>query len=357
MLMPHRDSRGFDIIGDIHGCATDLVDLLSALGYQQSGDGTYRHRRREAIFVGDLIDRGPEQRRVLQIVKAMVDDGSARMVLGNHEFNALAYAAEWPVGSSKYLRPHDDPENPWSAKNEAQHEAFLTQLTVDEQAHYLEWFWTQPLWLDLGDVRVVHACWHQDSIDVLRTALGGNRFTDFNQLVDASTAGDPLYVAVETLLKGPEISLTAHGQQPYLDKDGHSRQRARVRWWNNGARTLRDLAEMGGGFSITDGVPYPELPTTEVSAEHRSHVYEHAIPVFYGHYWRRGEPEYLHDWTDYTACVDFSAVKGGALTAYRWSGESRIDAGNFIRGGSGKALSGAGCGPLKLRGAHRLPPV
>jgi hypothetical protein len=39
--------------------------------------------------------------------------------------------------------------------------------------------------------------------------------------------------------------------------------------------------------------------------------------VFYAHYWRRGTPEHLHDWTDYTACVDFSAVIDGPLTAYR----------------------------------------
>ena len=325
------DSRGFDVIGDIHGCATALVDLLFAMGYERSGDGPFWHPCRQAIFVGDLIDRGPEQLRVLQIVKAMVDDGTARMVLGNHEFNALAYATEWPIGSGKYLRPHDDPDNPRSAKNESQHKAFLTQLTADERSHYLDWFRTQPLWLDLGDIRVVHACWHQHSIDIARAALGGNHFTDLDQLVRASDEGDPLYIAVETLLKGPEISLAAHGQQPYLDKDGHSRKSARVRWWINGATTLRDLAEMGGGFSIAAGVLYPELPAIEVSAEYRSHVYEHQIPVFYGHYWRRGEPKHLHDWTDFTACVDFSAVKGGKLTAYRWSeGDDRIQAGNYV---------------------------
>ena len=49
-----------------------------------------------ATFVGDLIDRGPDQLRVLKTVKAMVDAGSAQMVLGNHEFNALAYATGGP---------------------------------------------------------------------------------------------------------------------------------------------------------------------------------------------------------------------------------------------------------------------
>lgn len=67
------------------------------------------------------------------------------MVLGNHEFNALAYATEWPVGSGKYLRPHDDPDNPVAAKNEKQHADFLKQVTGQVRADYLAWFRTQPL--------------------------------------------------------------------------------------------------------------------------------------------------------------------------------------------------------------------
>lgn len=242
----------------------------------------------------------------------------------------MAYATEWPIGSGKFLRPHDDPSDPWSAKNEQQHRAFLDQVRGTQRTYYLDWLSTQPLWLDLGGLRVVHACWHEQSIEVLREELGGDRFTSTDQLVRASTGGDALYVAVETILKGPEISLTAHGQAPYFDKDGHPRRRARVRWWNHGASTLRGLAEMGGKFTTAGGGICPELPDIEVSAEHRAHVYRGQVPVFYGHYWRQGSPQHLHDWTDYTACVDFSAVKGGALTAYRWSGEARIQPTHYV---------------------------
>lgn len=328
------DAPGFDIIGDIHGCAAELEDLLAALGYEQDADsGTYRHGQREAVFVGDLIDTGPQQRRVLEVVKAMVDAGSAQMVLGNHELNAMAYATEWPIGSGRFLRAHDDPDDPWSAKNEKQHKAFIDQLSVEERDLYLQWFWSLPLWLDLGELRVVHACWHADSIDLLQRELGGDRFTSSDQLVRATTDGDPVQVAVETLLKGPEVSLTDHGQSPYFDKHGDPRDHARVRWWNHGAGTLRDIAEMGGKFTNADGTPYPDLPDLDISPKHRSHVYAEQIPVFYGHYWRQDTPTHLHDWTSYTACVDFSAVKGGALTAYRWSGESRVQPENYFRVG------------------------
>jgi len=47
--------------------------------------------------------------------------------MGNHEFNAIAYHTEWPHGSGKYLRAHDDPDSPWSEKNTTQHRAFLEQ--------------------------------------------------------------------------------------------------------------------------------------------------------------------------------------------------------------------------------------
>lgn len=300
----------YDIIGDVHGCADELDALLAHLGYEVR-DGAYRHPERTAIFVGDLIDRGPAQLRVLRTVKAMVDAGSARMVLGNHEFNALAYDTEWPAGSGEYLRPH-------SAKNEDQHAEFLRQVTGPARAEYLAWFRTQPLWLDLGVIRVVHACWHGESMAV----LGDAPVLSDEWLVRASTKGDPVYEAVETLLKGPEIGLVEHGVPAYLDKDGHTRERARLRWWNAQATTLADVAEISSTFELSEGVPYPPLPPIEVSQDF---VYEEQVPVFYGHYWRQGEPTQHRDWTEYAACVDFSAVKGGALVAYRWSGEARID--------------------------------
>ncbi|MCV7281690.1 metallophosphoesterase [Mycolicibacterium flavescens] len=321
---------GYDVIGDVHGCGTQLEALLHTLGYQ-IGDSAYRHPTRQAIFVGDLIDRGDEQLRVLEIVKAMVDAGSAQIVMGNHEFNALAYHTEWPSGSGKYLRPHDDPDNPWSAKNTRQHAAFLEQVQGDYRRRYLDWFATLPLWLDLGGLRVVHACWHDDSIKLVESRCGSSApFAELAHLVAASTEDDPLYEAVETLLKGPEISLVAHGQREYLDKDGIARDSARVQWWHSEARTLRDIAEMGGGFTTSDGEPYSPLPELELSGTERSYVYTAEVPVFYGHYWRQGSPKHRHDWTDYTACVDFSAVKGGKLTAYRWSGETTINAENYV---------------------------
>ncbi|MER5341881.1 polynucleotide kinase-phosphatase [Streptomyces mirabilis] len=71
----------FDIIGDIHGCASELETLLGKLGYV---DGAHPQGR-TAVFVGDLVDRGPDTPGVLRRVMSMVAAGDALCVPGNHE--------------------------------------------------------------------------------------------------------------------------------------------------------------------------------------------------------------------------------------------------------------------------------
>ncbi|MEV7390979.1 polynucleotide kinase-phosphatase [Streptomyces sp. NPDC091215] len=71
----------FDIVGDIHGCASELETLLTKLGYQ---DGVHPQGR-TAVFVGDLVDRGPDSPGVLRRVMSMVRSGNALCVPGNHE--------------------------------------------------------------------------------------------------------------------------------------------------------------------------------------------------------------------------------------------------------------------------------
>ncbi|MFD5882605.1 polynucleotide kinase-phosphatase [Streptomyces yangpuensis] len=71
----------FDIVGDIHGCSSELETLLARLGYE---DGVHPEGR-TAVFVGDLVDRGPDSPGVLRRVMGMVKSGNALCVPGNHE--------------------------------------------------------------------------------------------------------------------------------------------------------------------------------------------------------------------------------------------------------------------------------
>jgi polynucleotide kinase-phosphatase len=75
----------FDVIGDVHGCREELEELLAELGYLPTS-GSLRHPDgRTAVFVGDLVDRGPDTPGVLRLVMAMVSSGAALVVCGNHE--------------------------------------------------------------------------------------------------------------------------------------------------------------------------------------------------------------------------------------------------------------------------------
>jgi polynucleotide kinase-phosphatase len=91
-----RDQRGpFDVIGDVHGCRAELETLLATLGYKLTADETGRASGarhpdgRRAIFLGDLVDRGPDTPGVLRLVMGMVRDGDALCVPGNHENKLL----------------------------------------------------------------------------------------------------------------------------------------------------------------------------------------------------------------------------------------------------------------------------
>jgi hypothetical protein len=94
----------------------------------------------------------------------MVDAGSALVVLGNHEFNAVAWATR--DGRGGWCRDH-------SAKNLHQHEDFLSEVDDGSATHHdwVDWFKTIPMWLDLGGLRVVHACWHEPSMRKLEPHL------------------------------------------------------------------------------------------------------------------------------------------------------------------------------------------
>ena len=84
------ESGPFDIVGDVHGCAAELRELLERLGYVPDADGVPRHPLgRRVVFVGDLVDRGPAVAEVLELVMRMHAAGRALCVRGNHDDKLL----------------------------------------------------------------------------------------------------------------------------------------------------------------------------------------------------------------------------------------------------------------------------
>lgn len=311
-------TEGYDIIGDIHGQAGPLRRLLDTLGYRERhGAYSYPGGHRQAVFVGDYIDRNPDARDVIDIVQRMTAEGEALAAMGNHEFNAVAYHTTDPDRPGGFLRPH-------TPKNEDQHRIFLGEMEGDQAAHdaAIDWFRTLPMWLDLGELRIVHAAWVERHQQVLGQAAGPEAHLSDELLVAASRKGTRQHAAVECLLKGLEADLPdAAG---YRDSYGIWRTNGRVRWWlNEPPRHLRD-ALIGAPAMVEQlgearwSGPWP------ADAGYRSD----APPVFIGHYWLDGDPAPL---APNVACVDYSAARpGGKLTAYRWDGESRLAASRYV---------------------------
>lgn len=306
----------YDIIGDIHGQARKLEQLLLQMDYRQV-DGVYRHPERKAVFVGDFIDRGPEQRRTLDIVRRMVEGGHAFAVMGNHEFNAICYHTRRP-GGGPWLREHSEGKT-------KQHRAFLREFPLDDERtrEVIAWFRTLPLFLELEGIRVVHACWEQNAIARLRARLNRDNTLTDELIIDAATEGTQAFADIETILKGPEAGLP--DGLTFHDKDGNVRDSVRIRWW--GAAP----GDVGSAAFHPAHVPEPirATPLEDVGIEHYPVPAPSGeeVPVFFGHYWCSGDPQPR---ARNVACVDYSAGANGPLVAYRWQGRPTLSGEHFV---------------------------
>lgn len=307
----------YDVIGDVHGQGDMLHALLARLGYVNRGGAWHAPQGRRAVFVGDLIDRGPDQIKVLDMVRRMVDADQARLVLGNHEFNAIAYAVRDP-GSGQHFRPR-------SEKNRAQHAAFLRAVGEDSAAHqeWVDWFRLHPLALDLGGLRVVHAWWDDAAQQAVADLRGGESgVIDDDRL--AAMFHDPALKAARKLLTcGVEWELPPGGF--IEDKEGHKHPDARLAVWRHWARRLPEIALVPSDSRHL--VPDIEIPTA-LKVEEVS-----GAPILFGHHWFSGDVALE---TSKVACLDWSAAKGGPLVAYRWDGEAELQHQRLVAVGGGR---------------------
>lgn len=303
--MKENNDKKYDIIGDIHGHADELEFLLKALGYSRTS-GDFRHPEgRKVIFLGDYIDRGPKIREVLEIVRGMVDAEQALAILGNHEVNAIRYAA---IGSN------GQPLRDRSPKNQGQHQATLDQIPDPEEwTAWMEWLATLPLSLNLDGLRAVHASWDDAAIAELNGIGALQGFT----LERYSVKGTPEYESISRVVNGPEILLPKGFTYPAAD--GVLRPEIRIKWW-------ADLTNATARDALFPHDPeMPEIPLVEIPSTGYA---EDAPPTFFGHYALKDTvPAPIRP---NLACLDYGMGKKGFLCAYRWDGETTIDPAKFI---------------------------
>jgi hypothetical protein len=243
----------------------------------------------------------------------MIESGAALTVMGNHEYNAIAWFTARRQ-SNDFLRKHTD-------KNRRQHAAFLQEYENKpaEYADIIRWFQTLPLWLDLGDLRIVHACWDTHWMQRIERYQDGAALLGKLLLQHSAQSGSWQNQAIETLLKGKEIPL--RDGISFADKDGNPRRHIRVRWWDQLATTYRQ-AFMGPESART------HIPDDAIKGDHLVDYRHDQPPVFFGHYWLDGDPEPL---AANIACLDYSVAKpGGKLVAYRWDGEQCVDPASYV---------------------------
>ncbi|WXL24418.1 metallophosphoesterase [Ectopseudomonas mendocina] len=308
-------ARGYDLIGDIHGCGKTLERLLSDMGYAKQ-DGVWRHPKRMAIFVGDLVDRGPRIRETLHLVHDMVQAGQALCAMGNHEMNALAWNTLAPPGSGRqYVREHSPRHTRLIKETLEQFEAY-----PDEWQAFLDWFYELPLFIDAGHFRVVHACWDQSLIDPLRAQFPDARITEaFIQ--ESAEHGSFADIALDRLLRGTNMRLP--DGMTLTSYDGFTRSSFRTKFWEENPQTYGDIVFQPDALpELAAQMPLSESQKTELLK------YPADEPLlFVGHYWRSGKPTPIRS---NLACLDYSAVLNGKLVAYRLDQETRLDADKFV---------------------------
>jgi hypothetical protein len=216
-----------DVIGDVHGEIAALRTLLERLGY--APDGTHPQGRR-LVFVGDLVDRGPDSPGVVRFVARLVEAGRALCVLGNHEFNIL-------IESYK-------PDNFWFFGHEPRkldpaHAASQVRADLRTRKEILAFLRTLPLALERADLRVVHAAWDDAMIAAARPAPGVEALhDDYRRRIDddlrrlgiedkaAVKLAHQNRNPVKVLTSGPEEMAPA----PFVTM-GKLRHERRVAWW------------------------------------------------------------------------------------------------------------------------------
>ena len=310
-------ARSYDLIGDIHGCGQTLERLLETLGYKKRS-GIWQHAYRQALFLGDLIDRGPQIRETLHIVHAMVDTGHAYCIMGNHEYYALAWNTPASEQSTdEYVRAH------------SKHHTRLHRETLEQfEEHpydwedFNEWFLTLPLFIDAQRFRAVHACWDDRLINMLRTRFADGRV---NQAFVQQSAikGSFADQAFNRLLRGVNLPLP-HGMSQ-TSYDGFTRSSFRTKFWHDDVSALT----YGDVVFQPDALP-GDLAQEPLPTEYLQHVtgYDAQQPLlFVGHYWRQGQPSLIRP---NLACLDYSAVNGGKLVAYRLDQEEHLLPESFV---------------------------
>jgi hypothetical protein len=217
-----------DLIGDVHGEIDALEALLTRLGYNARGD---HPQKRRLVFLGDLVDRGPDSPAVLDRVQELVARGRAQSILGNHELNIMLGSRK--VGNGWF---HNEPE-PLDRSN-----IIIPQRGLHDapsRARALAFFRALPIVLERSDLRLVHACWHSDHLVRIRgerdaLALCRQYAQDIDRALDREGVGDQRLRKLARQNRNPIKTLTSGLEERRtapVEIGVRHHWESRVAWW------------------------------------------------------------------------------------------------------------------------------
>lgn len=263
-----------DIVGDVHGQLDALRDLVGQLNY--APDGSHPDGRK-LVFVGDLVDRGPDSPGVVERVMNMVNAGNAQCILGNHELNI--------VRDSRKL------DNHWFFNECTSSENEQPTPSVQQKEIIRCFFKELPLALERDDLRIIHACWHCESIARLERRSDvssdiGNEYRRFRSEADRDLKSSGV---LERYRKEQEL-FGEYVRYGHNDPGDHWQQPRLL----EGYAAVNEARQMGNPIAVlTSGQERAATKTYPAGGKFRFvdrvawwNNYRDEQAVIIGHYWR-----------------------------------------------------------------------
>lgn len=302
----------YDIIGDVHGHSEKLKKLLNELGYRINKEGIFSHPSRKVIFTGNFINKGPQIKETLEIIKNMTDSDSAYALLGYQEYSILCYSTK---ENGEYLHKHNN-------KNANQHLKTLREFNngnSDEFKVYLDWFMTLPFSFNSDGLKVVSACWYNKNIDFLKDEYNNTLSPELlRKSTDKNTFENK---AVDETLKGKKVSLPKNNS--FKDIYGNPKSSIRVRWWAKPeGKTYKEYSISKYSYEIPDLM----IDTKDIDKDLLEGYNELRKHLFVGYY-NFDEPVFLNE---NVVCLSTNIMETSRLSGYRWFGENNLVTENIV---------------------------
>lgn len=291
-----------DVVGDIHGEIDALKTLVNNLGYDKDG----KHPEgRKLVFVGDLIDRGPDSPAVIKFVKNLIDKGNAQAILGNHELNLLQFKAK--DGAGWYFNERFEKDIKYKPFNVVKEE---------EEILIYDFLASLPIALERDDLRIVHATWDNEKINTIRSQPAGTiakYYTDWEKSIyDNITSSGLLDAYNKEQVKWEKEQADPELTVPFLESTCAYNLAHQM---TNPVRVLTSGVEQRASNPF-----YASGKWRFVERFAWWNSYQDDIPVVVGHFWRRLsndvkdpenlfkdiEPQSWHGAKNNVFCVDFS---------------------------------------------------